>query len=64
MADENPTLAKLLPPTVRAWVYALLAIGNPVYLAAAELYDLPTWSSLIVVGLNAGGFTMAFTKTP
>lgn len=61
--DTNPTVAELLPSRVRAAVYAGLGVANAVYIAATPLYDVPRWSTLVVAGVNAAGFTLARANT-
>lgn len=60
--EQPPTVASLLPPKVRQWVYALLASANGGYVVAEAAYDVPV-PVLVAVGcVNAAGFAFATSK--
>jgi hypothetical protein len=59
-----PTISDLLPPHVRAWVYAILAAASSGVVIAETVYDLPSWVLIVVGVANAAGFSMARSNTP
>ena len=68
MTNDQPTLRDLLPPHVRAWSYAILAIAVPLAtLLIALLKDGWQWDDLALIApsvVASAGFQLARSNTP
>ena len=51
--------ADLLPPKVRAWSYAIMAMANGGFLVYEAAQGSPLAAKIILGALNAGGFVLA-----
>lgn len=64
----NPTVAGMLSPLARSWVYAALGVLVPIGVLAAELFEFPGWAektvALVSSAATFAGFGLARSNTP
>lgn len=59
MTNVDPTIADLIPPKARQWIYAGLTAANGGYLVAEAAWDVPTVVLIALGVINAAGFQLA-----